>query len=124
MVQAREVVICGLKGYKNKCERRQKAGDNFYRKAGKTLSTRVRKKLMEKTTWFKSKKKKEEMGSFKNIKGGEGSQVRPNQMEGTKQRGGRERQNQICDLCPAHKREQSGESPEGGRRGNEQNNWL
>ena len=32
-VQSREVT-CGLKGYKNKCERRKKAGDDFYRKAG------------------------------------------------------------------------------------------
>ena len=48
--QSREAVSCGLRGYLNKCERRSKAGDGFYRKAGKTLSTRVRKKLMEKTS--------------------------------------------------------------------------
>ena len=57
--QAREVVICGLKGYKNKCERRQKAGDNFDRKAGKTVQglerqhgSRVRRK---KKRWAASK---------------------------------------------------------------------
>ena len=49
-VQAREVVICGLKGFHNKCARRQQAGEDFYRKAGKTLSTRVRKKLTQKTS--------------------------------------------------------------------------
>ena len=46
-----------MNGFLNKCERRRKAGDDFYRKAGKTLSTRFRKKLMEKKSWFKGKKK-------------------------------------------------------------------
>ena len=56
--QAREVVTCGLKGFMNKCERRRMEGKGFYRKARQTLSSRVRKKLMERTTWFKGKGKK------------------------------------------------------------------
>ena len=65
--QSREIVICGLRGYLNKCDRREKAGETFYRKAGKTVNSRVRKKLLEKTSWFKSKKK--EIGKFKTGKG-------------------------------------------------------
>ena len=51
--QAREVIMSGLRGYKNKKERRKREGQPFYRPAKKTLSTRVRKKLMEKNTWYK-----------------------------------------------------------------------
>ena len=65
--QSREIVICGLRGYLNKCDRREKAGETFYRKAGKTLNKRVRKKLLEKTSWFKSRKKEAE--KFKKSKG-------------------------------------------------------
>ena len=47
---------------------------------------------MEKTTWFKSKKKKEEMGSFKNIKrGGKSSQTKSNGGNQTDGRGGEDR---------------------------------
>jgi hypothetical protein len=64
-MQAREVVSCGLKGFINKCERIRKAGKGFYRRAKQTLSTRVRKKLTEKTFWFKGKKTDEEQGPFR-----------------------------------------------------------
>ena len=57
--QSKEVVICGLRGFKNKCERRKKEGRGFYRSAQQTLVKRVKKKLLEKTSWFKGKKKEE-----------------------------------------------------------------
>ena len=47
---------------------------------------------MEKTTWFKSKKKKEEMGSFKNIKrGGKLSLTKPNDGNQAEGVGGKDR---------------------------------
>jgi hypothetical protein len=48
--QAKEIITCGLRGYKNKVERRRQDGEDFYRKARDTLHRRTRKKLMEKTT--------------------------------------------------------------------------
>ena len=48
--------MSGIKGYLNKKERRKKSGDKFYRDAKKTLASRIRKKLVEKTTWCKHKK--------------------------------------------------------------------
>lgn len=56
-LQAKEVVTCGLEGFRNKCERRKKEGGNFYRNAKQTLGKRVKKKLLEKTSWFKDKKR-------------------------------------------------------------------
>ena len=44
----------GLKGIINKCTRRKLAGENLYRNAGQTLGRRVKKKLMEKTSWYKN----------------------------------------------------------------------
>ena len=44
--------MSGLRGYKNKKERRK--GQPFYSPAKKTLYARVRKKLMEKRTWYKN----------------------------------------------------------------------
>ena len=57
--QSREIVICGLRGYLNKCDRREKAGETFYRKAGKTLNKRVRKKLLEKTSCSRAERKRQ-----------------------------------------------------------------
>ena len=48
-----------LKGFMNKCAQRQQAEEDFF------LSIRVREKLTEKTSWLKSKKKREEIGSMK-----------------------------------------------------------
>ena len=46
-----------------------------HRKAGNTLRSRVKKKRLEKTSWFKNKKKKEDLGKFKKeFKKGEGFQ--------------------------------------------------
>ena len=56
---------CGLKWFLNKCDKRKKAGTGLYRKAKQTLSTRVRKKLMERSSWFKGKKKEEGKDLFK-----------------------------------------------------------
>ena len=54
--QVRDVLLSGLVGWTRKIERRQKDGIEFYREAQSTLGTRTRKKLMEKSTWFKRKR--------------------------------------------------------------------
>ena len=58
--QAKEIITSGIRGYKNKKKRRKREGKPFYRPARTTLKSRVRKKLMEKQTWYKKKKKNEE----------------------------------------------------------------
>ena len=63
--QAKEIVECGLKGYLNKCERRKQEGKGFYRKAKQTISSRIRKKLLERTSWFKGKKQDSAIVPFK-----------------------------------------------------------
>ena len=49
---AREAVISGLRGSRKRRERKEKDGGNFYRSAKETLPERMRKKLMESTTWY------------------------------------------------------------------------
>ena len=50
----REVITSGLIGLQRKIERRKKAGLNFFRTARSTLKGREKKKLMQKTNWYKS----------------------------------------------------------------------
>ena len=50
---AREAVMSGLRGIKKRRERREKEVVNFYRSAKETLAERMRKKLLESTTWYK-----------------------------------------------------------------------
>ena len=64
--QVYEIISSGLKGYENKIERRKRARENFYRKGVETLEERTRKKLTEKTSWFKKKKRKEILKFKKN----------------------------------------------------------
>ena len=45
--------MSGLRGIKKRRERREKEGVNFYRSAKETLPEKMRKKLMESTTWYK-----------------------------------------------------------------------
>ena len=53
--QAREVVKSGIKGWKNKLERRSREGQGFYRGASSTLKQRIRKKLLDPVNWYKNK---------------------------------------------------------------------
>ena len=53
------MIVSGLRGYKNKVERRRLKGENIYRKGKGTLATRTRKKLIRKASWFRKKKRKE-----------------------------------------------------------------
>ena len=48
---------CGLKGYTTKIEKAAREGRDLHRGAASTLASRQRKKLLEKTTWYKTSKK-------------------------------------------------------------------
>ena len=49
----REAVVAGIKGHRSKIERKMAAGGTLFKTGQETLSTRMRKKLLESTTWFK-----------------------------------------------------------------------
>ena len=59
--QAREIVVCGVVGWRRKMERKEKAGQRQYQDATETLEERTNKKLLEKVTWFRGKGKKRKM---------------------------------------------------------------
>ena len=58
--QAREVICCGVAGWKSKIARREREKRGFYRHAKSTLKMRNKKKLLENTTWFRERKRSEE----------------------------------------------------------------
>ena len=47
----------GLVGYQSKLFRAERAGENLHRGAASTLAQRQKKKLLEKVTWYKKKRK-------------------------------------------------------------------
>ena len=49
--EAKEVVTCGIVGWRRHLERREKRGQGQYLGAEETLEARERKKLLEKTNW-------------------------------------------------------------------------
>ena len=58
--ETREAIVCGIKGWKRKCMRRERDGVEFYRSGRSTLGTRTKKKLTEKSSWYKKKRKRDE----------------------------------------------------------------
>ena len=52
--EAREIVVSGIKGWVRRHERRKVEGAGFYRSAGSTLKTRIKKKLLSKANWYKT----------------------------------------------------------------------
>ena len=58
--ETREGVVSGIKGWKRKCTRRERDGIDFYRSGRSTLGARTKKKLTEKSTWYKNKRKRED----------------------------------------------------------------
>ena len=56
--EARGHIVDGIRGWRNKIERRKRENIDFYRLATNTLVSRVKKKLMEKSTWYKTENKK------------------------------------------------------------------
>ena len=57
---SREMVVAGVLGWKRKILRRKKEGTEFYRTAKSTLASRCKRKLTEKSTWFKRKRTEED----------------------------------------------------------------
>ena len=47
-------------GWKRKIQRREREGRGYYRHARSTLARRNKKKLLEKVTWFREKRKRDE----------------------------------------------------------------
>ena len=58
--QTREAVVSGLMGFSRKIVRKKRKGDDFYRSAAMTLKPRLKKKLLERTNWYKDRKKDED----------------------------------------------------------------
>ena len=58
--QTKEIITCGVVGWRRKVERREREGRGFYRLAKSTLAQRNSKKLTEKVTWFRGKRKRED----------------------------------------------------------------
>ena len=56
--QAKEIIVSGIRGFRSRFERRMRENGVYFRTAKSTLRGRVRKKLLEKTTWYKQKKNK------------------------------------------------------------------
>ena len=52
---SREIVVSGILGWMRKIRRRKEEGKDFYRGAKSTLRLRMKKKLLDPTTWYKSK---------------------------------------------------------------------
>ena len=57
---SREIVVFGILGWKRKIARRIQEGKPLYRSAPSSLAQRCRKKLTEKTSWYKNKRKRED----------------------------------------------------------------
>ena len=58
--EAREHTINGIKGWKGKVKKREKDGTGMYRSGKSTLKGRVKKKLMERESWYRIKEKEGE----------------------------------------------------------------
>jgi hypothetical protein len=55
--QAREIIVSGVRGWKNKRQRREDNGQDFYRSAASSLLSRYKKKLTARTSWYKNTNK-------------------------------------------------------------------
>ena len=64
--QVENIISAGLKGYEKKLEKCQKSGKDLHRSARTTEGLRYRKKLMEKSNWFKQRKGEQEKNGERN----------------------------------------------------------
>ena len=53
--QAKEIVSCGIRGWKSKIRKRKRDNIPFYRLAKDTIDDRMKKELTEKESWYKDK---------------------------------------------------------------------
>ena len=56
--QAKEIIVCGVVGWRRKLERRSKNNQKQYLEAKETLEKRTNDKLLEKTSWYKENSKR------------------------------------------------------------------
>ena len=56
--ETKEVIVCGLVGWRRKLERRRKAGKEQFLTAEETLEKRTKDKMLEKTSWYKTNLKR------------------------------------------------------------------
>ena len=57
LMQARRIVISGLKGWERKLRRAKKEGRRIFKTSGDSLSGRIRKKMLGKTSWYRKKRR-------------------------------------------------------------------
>ena len=62
-----EIISSGIRGWKARISRQEKAGQDMYRNAARTLTSRTRKKLISRENWYK-KNKNTEADNTKQIK--------------------------------------------------------
>ena len=53
LTQSREIIVSGIRGWRNRIRKRKRQGLPFYRLAETTVETRMRKEILEKENWFK-----------------------------------------------------------------------
>ena len=58
--ECREIVMSGVKSWLRRHQRREQEGKGFYRGAASTLQSRMRKKLLDKTTWFRPREEEQD----------------------------------------------------------------
>ena len=58
--QVRQIIQSGLTGYVKKLQRAKRTGTPFHRPARMTLKTRMKKKLIQRESWYKNSKKRED----------------------------------------------------------------
>ena len=78
---AREMVVSGILGWERKHQRRIDRNCDFYRSAASTLPGRCRKKLTEKTSWYKEKEADEMQETATKTNSGEEMQGTPSAKE-------------------------------------------
>ena len=71
VAQGRQIIVAGIRGYRRKVKISQETGTDLHRSAASSLASRIKKKIFERTTWFKEKNKnKREPNISKNNKKG------------------------------------------------------
>ena len=67
--QVRFIIVSGIRSFKRKVAHAKESGTKLHRSAKSSLTDRIKKKILEKTSWFKSKGGQKKTASFsKNIK--------------------------------------------------------
>ena len=82
---ARETVVCGFIGWRRKIARRIQEKTPFYRSGASTQRQRCKKKILEKSSWYREKRKREDDADPKRIHRETGDNRKRKVMHNTKQ---------------------------------------